>query len=96
MAKRNMPPKEVEEIVDSEPEKVGEPVVLVVANCTRLNVRQQPNILSKVLCVIPAGTVVIVDEVSGDWLHISSFGDAEEESENSQPGFILGQYTQEV
>lgn len=53
----------VEEPVEPKVEtpEVPEPIVGVVVNCKKLNVREEPHIEADVLCVIEAGCEVTVD-----------------------------------
>ena len=53
----------VEEPVEPkvETQEVPEPIVGVVVNCKKLNVREEPHIESDVLCVINNGDEVAVD-----------------------------------
>lgn len=60
---------EVEQsVVETEPEAVTG----VVVNCAKLNVREQMSTNSKVLCVLPASTEVVVfmDEEYDDWYYV--------------------------
>ena len=99
MATRKMPTKEKKyegypEVLNQKRSGTSEELVkLVVANCTILNVREKPTKDAKVLCVIHAGTVVLVKGMKDDWLHVSIFDDP---AENRREGYILAQYTKEV
>lgn len=104
MAKRDMPVKEEpkrnvenhsKSRTDYDVDDDRDPFRLVVANCTNLNVRQGASREAKILCQIPVGTVVLVDGMEKEWLHISGFGDDEKKSEKSLAGYILAQYTKE-
>ena len=70
---------EVEDIIpDAEPvensvtEKKPEKVKGVVVGCAKLNVREQMNTNSTILCTLPASSEVrvIVDEVHDEWYHV--------------------------
>lgn len=57
----------VEEVLESVSEPAEEPVVTiekhgVVAGCAKLNVRQNPNTDSEVMCVVGCGTDLVIDE----------------------------------
>lgn len=52
------PEEEIEEVVEA-PE---EPIVGVVVNCTRLNVREQPTKDADIVCVIEALDEVMIEE----------------------------------
>lgn len=54
---------ETEEVVEQpvETPEVPEPIVGVVVDCRKLNVREEPHVSAEVLCTINAGTNVTVD-----------------------------------
>lgn len=70
---------EVENII-AETEPIEEPVTEtkpnkvkgIVIGCSKLNVREQMNTNSAILCVLPASSEVrvIVDEVHDEWYHV--------------------------
>lgn len=51
-----------EESENEEPSAPTMPINGVVANCAKLNVRETPNIDAPVLCILPRGTSVLVNE----------------------------------
>lgn len=71
---------EPEEVIEPIDEVVEQPVVEtepetvtgIVVNCIKLNVREQMNLASAVLCVLPASSEVkvIANEVHDDWCHV--------------------------
>lgn len=74
-----------------------EPVKLVVANCASLNVRENSSMRnSKILCKIPAGTEILIDELTDSndgWVHISDYVD---NKKNYLRGYVLLRYTSEA
>jgi uncharacterized protein YgiM (DUF1202 family) len=97
MATRKMPQKlEPEKKVEVKMPVVDETLKLVVANCHILNVREKPSRDAKVLVKIPSGTIVIVDKLVGDWLHVLEFGNEKEKSAQSVSGYIMAVYAKEV
>lgn len=54
------------------PKKQAKKVKGTVVGCRKLNVREQMNLGSAVLCVLPASSEVkvIVDEKHDDWYHV--------------------------
>lgn len=54
------------------PKKRPKKVKGIVVGCMKLNVREQMNLKSAVLCVLPASSEVkvIADEVHDDWYHV--------------------------
>ena len=96
MAKRDMPVGTVNSKVDKKKVE-NEPILLKVANCTKLNVRQFASRDSQIMATIPLGTVVkVIGVEESGWFHIEGFGDETKRSDNSTPGYILAQYTEEV
>lgn len=62
-----------EETVDAPaPKKQPKKVKGTVVGCARLNVREQMNLKSAVLCVLPvfSEVKVIADEVHDEWYHV--------------------------
>lgn len=55
-------------VVETEPETVTG----IVVNCAKLNVREQMNANSAILCVLPVSSEVkvITNEVHDDWCHV--------------------------
>jgi hypothetical protein len=80
-------PEETAEVVE-QPAVETEPTVVtgIVVNCTKLNVREQMNTGSAVLCVLPASSEVkvIADEVPDEWYHVFTASGIE--------GFCMKQY----
>jgi uncharacterized protein YgiM (DUF1202 family) len=61
----------VEPVVEATPDV---PVTGVVANCTKLNVREKPAATADVLCVLEAATKIEIDAArsTGDWYHVTT------------------------
>lgn len=88
---RQVEPEEVIEPID---EVVEQPVVEtepetvtgIVVNCIKLNVREQMNTGSSILCVLPVSSEVkvIANEVHDDWCHVFTASGVE--------GFCMKQY----
>lgn len=53
---------EVEQEIEDEVEAPEEPIIGVVVNCTRLNVREEPNAKADIVCVIEALDEVMIEE----------------------------------
>ena len=81
---------EVTEVVDvveeTAPKAEPKTVIGVVANCSKLNVREQMHTKAAVLCVLPASTEVkvIADEKHDEWYHVIT--------ENGVEGFCMKKY----
>ena len=70
----------IEEVIEPVEEAIEQPVVEtkpetvtgVVSNCSKLNVREQMNATSTILCVLPVSSEVkvIAGEVHDDWYHV--------------------------
>jgi hypothetical protein len=90
MAKRAMPKKFVEPVV--EPAELEEEVSKNVAvfGCKVLNVRESPNEKSKVLFTIPFDTRLVVEKASDKWLHVIAVDG------RPKKGFILREFTKEI
>lgn len=69
-------------VVEKKPKKVKGTVI----GCNKLNVREQMNIKSAVLCVLPVSSEVkvIADEVHDDWYHVFTTSGVE--------GYCMKQY----
>lgn len=69
-------------VVEKKPKKVKGTVV----GCTKLNVREQMNTKSTILCVLPASSEVkvIANEVHDEWYHVFTASGVE--------GFCMKQY----
>lgn len=67
------------------PAPAPEPVIGTVANCTKLNVRTEPGIVSDIICVIDKGTQVLVipEESTEEWYKVDIGG---------QEGFCMKKY----
>ena len=85
---------EPEEVIEPTDEVVEQPVVVtqpetvtgIVVNCIKLNVREQMNTGSSILCVLPVSSEVkvIANEVHDDWCHVFTASGVE--------GFCMKQY----
>lgn len=53
----------MESVEEQEPEQKSEPIVGIVSECSRLRVRNYPELDANVICEIDAGTQVIIDPV---------------------------------
>lgn len=62
---------------------VNKPKAAVVSTY-KLNVRQEPNKLSKVLCVLDSGTNIMVDNSDEDWAHVYT--------EHGVEGYVMKEY----
>ena len=66
------------EQIETVPEEVVAPAanpVVVVSNCSRLNIRKKPNLNANVVCVINAGTeltVVRPFKIGDEWVRVST------------------------
>ena len=51
---------------------INEVLTGIVSGCTKLNVREEPNVFSEVIAVIPAGTEVIIDadDMTDGWYRV--------------------------
>lgn len=67
-------------------EPVNETEVAVVTGCENLNVRKGPGLNYAIVCMIPAGTVLVVlnDSPEGDFYHICT--------ENGVKGYCMKKY----
>lgn len=82
MAKREMPRKKtevtdeiIEEAVSTEEVEVDEasvPIVGIVSACAKLNVREEPDVDSSIVCEIAANSKVMIDEDKSteDWFSV--------------------------
>lgn len=82
------PPTDVENTVEAEPTDTIETVTGEVVNCTRLNVRKNPDANAKVLCVVRASEAVevVVDDDLIDWYHVHTASGVD--------GYCMAQYIQ--
>jgi len=64
-----------------------EPTLATVSNCSRLNVRADPNKLSDVTGVLNAGDTIFVGSIHEGWAHIKTNSGIE--------GYVMGAYIKE-
>lgn len=86
MAKKtNFIDETIESVTEQEADTaiVEEPVMAVVINCTRLNVRKAGNLNSEILTVIENGEKVTVIKQNKDWTKIEI---------NGVTGFVMNGY----
>ena len=71
---QNIPEVESTPLVEETPVHVAEPVLAlgVVIECTKLNVREHPDLHATILCVLSVGSEIKIDTDNdyGDWVHV--------------------------
>jgi hypothetical protein len=88
MAKVNMPLKDNETTPSL---KMGKNNSVVVSGCQRLNVREEPDTISKIVYTIPVGTVLVVDKVIESWFKIHTISPIEKIE-----GYVMRVFTKEI
>lgn len=67
-------------------ENIIEPVVGVVTDCFKLNIRKRPNIDSEVICVVPAFSelTITMDKSTSKWFKVCT--------ETGETGYCMKKY----
>lgn len=75
---------------DDQPKTNQKTINVVVDYCTRLNVREEPDANSKILFVIPSGTLLVCDRQVDTWLHVHVYDD------EVRSGYVKANFVKEV
>lgn len=87
--KQTVTPEETTAVQTAQPEEPEVATIGIVANCSKLNIRKDPDIKSEVVCVVRARSELKIDmdESTDDWFKVCTAAGSE--------GFCMREYVNE-